>query len=102
MSEIIEQSPSADRATAYRTIKLYDELHITRRVWFGHESRVELSDKFIDHHHHIICQSCGKIEKFDHIQIERAIKKVAKQSEYKLTGHTVEIIGVCGDCADKD
>ena len=100
-NQVKYRDPTIGLTTVYRTIKLFDELAITKFVWFGSNSKIELSEDFVEHHHHIVCQSCGRIEKIDQTAIEKTILKTALKKRYKLTGHHVEILGLCRDCQTK-
>jgi Fur family ferric uptake transcriptional regulator len=53
----------------------------------------------VEHHHHIICTNCGAtVELFD-AAIESWASAIAKENKFKLTGHSVELEGICSDCA---
>src|SRR5579871_352779 len=53
-------SGKLDRATVYRTIKLYEKLGVVHRLNVGWKYKVELSDAFLGHHHHFYCSNCGR------------------------------------------
>src|SRR6185312_13406011 len=60
MQVLIKRSEDRlDRATIYRTIELFEELGIVRRLNIGWKYKVELSDLFVTHHHHFYCTNCG-------------------------------------------
>lgn len=50
------------------------------------------------HHHHLICDSCGKVEAFEDRALEHALTRVEKQSGYAVAGHDVALHGACSDC----
>ncbi len=97
ISEIVSESPTTDRATVYRTIELFEELGIVKRVWFGFKSKVELSDEYDSHHHHLVCEKCGKIQKIDSGMLEKTVSKLTRKFNYTPTKHHVEIFGLCED-----
>lgn len=51
-----------------------------------------------EHHHHLVCEDCGKVEAFADDELERALHKVEGQTGYSLA-HDVVLRGVCDDCA---
>nr|MBA3718589.1 transcriptional repressor [Actinomycetota bacterium] len=51
-----------------------------------------------EHHHHLVCRSCGKVDTFDDPALERAISEVAGSHGYALGQHDVVLRGACGDC----
>jgi Fur family ferric uptake transcriptional regulator len=67
-------------------------------------TRYELAEPLQDHHHHLVCVSCGRIDdvEFDPIS-ERSVKgviaTVAADHHFTVTDHSLEIEGRCETCA---
>lgn len=90
---------SADRASVYRTIKLFEHLGIVQRVHIGWKHKLELSDRFAPHHHHFNCLSCGHhLPITNHLQLERDIAGLCAASNFTPTDHQLEIRGYCQNC----
>ena len=51
-----------------------------------------------DHHHHLVCDDCGKVEAFADDELERALHKVEGRTGYSVAGHDVVLRGACNDC----
>ncbi|MEY4310414.1 MAG: hypothetical protein RLZ71_340 [Actinomycetota bacterium] len=51
-----------------------------------------------EHHHHLICENCGKTVEIEAHEVEAWAEKVAKQHGFRKPTHTVEIFGLCSDC----
>ena len=51
-----------------------------------------------EHHHHLVCDDCGKVEAFADDELERALHKVEGRTGYSVAGHDVVLRGVCADC----
>ncbi len=51
-----------------------------------------------EHHHHLICKTCGKTVEIEAHEVEAWAEKVAKQHGFREPSHTVEIFGICEDC----
>jgi Fur family ferric uptake transcriptional regulator len=93
---------SVDRVSVYRNIELFEKLGIVHRIYVGWKYKLELSDEFIAHHHHLSCLSCGKvIDIEDEKHIDEFIQEVAKKFGFKPRRHQFEIDGYCKDCASK-
>lgn len=91
-----------DRASIYRTVALFEELGIVVRVQQGWKYKVELSDKFSPHHHHLNCTQCGKILSFNEpAGFEKIINNLAEAHLFHLSGHTLELQGLCHNCQTK-
>ena len=88
-----------DRASVYRTIDLFLELGIARKVPVGWKYKIELSDMFTPHHHHIVCEKCGYIvDIHSNKELETTIEHIVKSQEFVHTHHSFEITGICSKC----
>ena len=103
MSYIIDKvGKAADRASVYRTVELYEKLGIIKRLHIGWKHKLELSDVFSHHHHHLTCTSCGKIfPLIENPEFERSIKLLALKERFLPKEHQLEIQGICEDCQTK-
>lgn len=89
---------TADRATVYRTIELFEKLGIVNRIWHGFKHQVELSEIFTPHHHHATCQNCGKTIDVSSPELEAALTAVIKRHRFLTLTHSVELTGYCTNC----
>lgn len=67
-------------------------------------TRYELAEPLQDHHHHLVCVQCGRIDDVEFgAQAERSVKGViaaiARDHSFQVTDHSLEIEGVCERCA---
>jgi Fur family ferric uptake transcriptional regulator len=90
-----------DRSSVYRTIELFEELGIAHRIWSGQKSVLELTDRFSAHHHHFVCERCGKLIDFDDTRLESAIASSARSLGLSATHHHLELFGLCTGCRAK-
>ncbi len=96
--KIRTQHPNIGFATVYRFLKDTSRYGITSELRIGHTpSRYEL--KIREHHHHIVCTSCGKIIEFQNEIIEKQIKKISKDHSFSLEHHIFELYGRCNRSA---
>lgn len=51
-----------------------------------------------DHHHHLICETCDRVEEITADEVERWVDGVASRRGFQVTGHRADIFGVCADC----
>ena len=88
-----------DRASLYRTIDLFERLGIVQRIYIGWKYKIELSDIFRHHHHHISCLGCGKVVAItEEAEIERLIHGLAAKHDFTAQSHQLEIRGYCTQC----
>jgi Fur family ferric uptake transcriptional regulator len=88
-----------DRASVYRTVKLFEQLGIINRVHIGWKYKLELSDQFQHHHHHLTCQRCGSVTTLhEDSEIEEQLEVIAARYDFDMNGHLLEITGLCANC----
>jgi Fur family ferric uptake transcriptional regulator len=86
-------------ASVYRTLEGLDELGLVQRIDLGDGvSRFEPAHSGGEHHHHLVCDDCGKVEAFEDAALEAALARVAGGRGYVVGGHDVLLRGACGDC----
>ncbi len=86
------------RATVYNTLDKLTECGIVARYRFGERlARYEIMFGN-EHHHHIICRSCGKIEEFVDKRVERFAREAAMSMHYAFENTVLHIYGICGEC----
>lgn len=84
-------------ATVYRFLRRLTEFGFVTEVRMGGlPARYEMTPK--RHHDHMTCTSCGKIVEFENSQIEHLQETVARSLGFKLTGHVLELYGLCSIC----
>jgi Fur family ferric uptake transcriptional regulator len=102
MAEIVKVCSSIDRASAYRTIALFEELGIVQRLQIGWKYKLELSDNFHHHHHHMTCLKCGQIIPFEEdLAFEKRLSSISRLHSFNMSGHQLEIQGLCQNCVKK-
>ena len=89
------------RASVYRTLETLADLKLVHRLDLGGgEKRYEPHGPSGEHHHHLVCDSCGNVEPFVDLALERALEQLAKRSTYAVAEHDVVLHGACGDCRE--
>lgn len=84
-------------ATIYRTLALLEKSGMISSISFGTDGKkYELSDD--EHHDHMICSSCGSIIEFVDPTIEKIQEEIAKRHNFLMTGHLMQIFGICASC----
>ncbi len=87
-------------ATIYRTLTLLEDANIVSSISFGAQGKkYEFGLK--EHHDHLVCLQCGKIEEFFDDTIEKQQEAIAEKFSFKMTNHVLKIIGICKDCQKK-
>lgn len=92
-------SGQADRASIYRNIEIFENIGVLDKVYSGWKYRLELSEKFRPHHHHMSCQKCGVIITIElGNEIEQSLSRAGKKHGFRVVDHEVELQGLCKNC----
>ncbi|MBC7960778.1 MAG: transcriptional repressor [Vallitaleaceae bacterium] len=101
--KVKEQSPEIGLATVYRTIQLLHDLKLI--------DKLDLNDGFIryeigkwgselqHHHHHLICESCGKVIEAEDDLLDLIEETCSNKYNFIVTNHVVKFYGICSDCS---
>ena len=86
-------------ASVYRSLEqLTADGYLQRVDVGGGTARFEPHHADGEHHHHLVCADCGKVEAFEDPELERALHKVEGATGYSVA-HDVVLRGVCDDCS---
>jgi Fur family ferric uptake transcriptional regulator len=87
------------RASIYRVLDLLVEHGLVERVSVGRDlTRFERAMPSGEHHHHLVCDRCGRLVAFDDPALERAIHRVSERLGARVEHHDVTLHGACADC----
>lgn len=90
--------PSIGYATVYRSLKLFAESGIAREMQFGDgQTRYEQMTEG-EHHDHLVCTRCGSIIEFENQAIEQLQVEVAREHQFLVQTHKLELYGLCLKC----
>ncbi|HVN70721.1 MAG TPA: Fur family transcriptional regulator [Desulfomonilia bacterium] len=100
-----EQGYNLSLTTVYRNLALLVQAGIIRRACIREDTRSggawyeHIWDH--DHHDHLICSRCGKMIEFSYPAIDVLQEAAAKEHGFTLERHSLELIGICPNCRDK-
>jgi Fur family ferric uptake transcriptional regulator len=92
LEEIRRRCTEVGLVTIYRTLDLLSGLGLVRRLDLGDGPRYELAE---DHHHHLICESCGGISEFDECPLDA---RMLRKMDFDVSSHSLEVYGQCAGC----
>jgi Fur family ferric uptake transcriptional regulator len=103
--KVNSKHPDIGLTTVYRTLDLMVRMGLIKKFEFGEgQSRYELTWEFKEHHHHLVCLSCGKIIDYnDFIQDEvkffdKIQKSLSEKYKFNIKNHEVYFYGTCKQC----
>ena len=94
---LLELGADIGLATVYRVLTQFEAAGlVTRHHFEGGHSVFEFNQG--DHHDHILCVKCGRVDEFVDGEIENRQKQIASAKGYEITDHSLYIYGVCSGC----
>ena len=88
---------NADPATIFRMMNDFLAKGITKEIQLEKgKVHYELSSK--GDHHHLVCESCGKIEAVEDNFVPQMEKELAKKHQFLIRRHSLEFFGLCSNC----
>jgi Fur family ferric uptake transcriptional regulator len=94
---LLETGEDVGLATVYRVLTQFEAAGLVSRHNFeGGYSVFELSQG--EHHDHLVCVKCGRVEEFVDEIIEQRQKAIAESAHFKMTDHALNIYGICPQC----
>jgi Fur family ferric uptake transcriptional regulator len=98
-SALRDQGRPTGRASIYRVLELLIEHGLVERVAVGHgQALFERVRPGGEHHHHLLCQRCGRLVAFDDPGLERAIDRLSERLGVRVEHHEVVLRGACQRC----
>jgi Fur family ferric uptake transcriptional regulator len=86
-------------ASVYRALDTLADHRLVQRVDVGDGvARYEPVRPSGDHHHHLVCDDCGRVEPFSDDALEQALAGAAGRLGTSLEAHEVVLHGACSDC----
>jgi Fur family transcriptional regulator, ferric uptake regulator len=97
---LLERRREVSRASVYRVMDELEEIGLVQRVEIGQGMvRYEPVRHGPGHHHHLVCDHCGRLEPFTDEGLERAIKRVSERLPLRVSEHEIVLHGACESCA---
>lgn len=94
---LLKEDEDIGLATIYRVLTQFEGAGlVTRHHFEGGNSVFELNKG--EHHDHVVCVKCGKVDEFIDKVIEQRQNDIAKKLGYELTDHSLYLYGLCPDC----
>jgi Fur family transcriptional regulator, ferric uptake regulator len=105
IGDLLVGKRAVPQSSAYRNLTVLEHAGVIRRVITDDDfARFELDEGLTEHHHHLVCSNCGRIEDVAiPANIERSIgrtfDRLAKGAGFASVGHRLDLIGRCRSCA---
>jgi Fur family transcriptional regulator, ferric uptake regulator len=95
--EVKAAYPYANISTVYRTLELLKKLDLITEIDMGDGCiRYHLLEK--GHHHHLICNKCGKVVDLPESFLQELKVKLADKYNFEADIKHMAVFGICSDC----
>lgn len=97
-SVVRKKNASIDLASVYRNVQVFAENNLVHEIDFG--DGVKRYEKVTEknHHHHVVCNNCGKVKDITLKHENKLIKEASMYSLFNITRHSLEFFGICKKC----
>lgn len=103
-SQIVDSDKSLVQSSVYRNLNVLEESGAVTRIVTNDEfTRYELAEHITEHHHHIICTSCGDIADFSlpssvEKSLNVSLRQAANRTRFSVDNHRLDALGTCASC----
>lgn len=98
-AQVKAKYPYANISTVYRTLDLMKELNLVNEIDLG-DGRVRYHPAEKGHHHHLVCNRCGKVIDLPESALVSLSNSIARDYKFQADLRHLAIFGVCADCQD--
>ncbi|HYY08335.1 MAG TPA: transcriptional repressor [Actinomycetota bacterium] len=105
IADLLAVTSEVPQSSAYRNLAVLEEADVVRRVITEDDfARFELDEGLTEHHHHLVCSNCGRVEDVEipdtfERSIDRTLERLARDAGFATIGHRLDLIGKCRSCA---
>jgi len=104
ITQIVAADDSLPQSTVYRNLTLLEEAGVVTRIVTSDDfARYELAEHLTEHHHHLICSTCGDVTDFSldsrtETNLDRALHRAADKVDFRVDAHRLDLLGTCAGC----
>ena len=99
IEDALREGRRVGRASVYRVLDELESLGLVSRVDVGDGvARYEPQRHAAEHHHHLVCDGCGRLTPFQDDALEQAIRRLAERVSFDVSDHDVTLHGSCERC----
>ncbi len=96
--DVVKDNPGIGLATVYRTVEMLTALGFLNILVLNNSPvRYEIAIPR-DHHHHLICNQCGRITEFGNCNFHTMADDIESVTRFKIHSHKLEVYGLCPQC----
>lgn len=94
--DVKERMPGVSRTTIYRALETLVELGLARRT--NHFEASARFDGNTDHHHHLVCRRCNRVDDIDHPSLNKFTPPSLGGIAFEILDYSIYLEGLCAAC----
>ena len=95
---VLERIPGLSKATVYRVLDTLVQVGAARKVF--HTDAVARFDPMTARHHHVVCESCGKLIDLEGSDIPDLSLPDLRKLNFQVTDYSINFTGICFRCQE--
>lgn len=96
-ARVRESCPTTSRATVYKTLETLEKMGEVLELEFRDGSN--RYDGVHPHAHpHLVCTQCGRITDLHQAELDEALARVARGSDFEIRSFRCDFFGLCAEC----
>jgi Fur family ferric uptake transcriptional regulator len=95
--KVHQERPDTGLVTIYRTLEILARLGLICELHAGGSSR-SYTIGAPEHHHHLICSSCGEVVDFSGYDLSPLEERLSRETGFEIEDHLLEFTGLCQNC----
>lgn len=105
ITELHDLGAAQSLSSLYRNLAILEQCGAVHRISSTDDvARFELTEEHSEHHHHMMCSTCGRIEDVQlpgavEQELTRAAALANRDHGFAVESHRVEFVGMCRRCA---
>jgi len=88
---------SVNKTTVYRELQFLTDENYLIEVQLR-PKEISYESKELMHHHHLICEICGKVDNVTNCLADQLEENVLKKKGFRINRHSLEFYGTCAAC----
>jgi Fur family ferric uptake transcriptional regulator len=97
-AELRQRGTGVGLTTVYRTLQLLADAGEVDHMRLPDGEQLYRRCGRSQHHHHLVCRTCGRTVEVEGPAVERWAEKIAAEHDFTDVSHTLEIFGTCAHC----
>lgn len=102
--QVLDLDGALAQSSVYRNLAVLEQALVVHRIVTNDDfARYELAEDLTEHHHHLICATCGDVADFtldDKVEddLDRVLGRVAAEVAFDVDHHRLDLVGTCSTC----